>query len=918
MTVSAVRVIRLVLLVLVASAAASAQISPSGSLSGIVRDAQGLPVPGASVSLTGDAVPGGRDVITDESGHFRFPRLQPGNYRVTGRLQGMRDVAVDAVVALDRDTQVPITMSIGGVTETVTVTAAVPRVDARSTEVSVNFTREEFESRPLVRSYAGLIDLAPGIASNQAFSPRGEGTSYGVNAGASRQENTYLLDGINITNPAFGDLQQDLNELDIQEVNIKRGGISAEFGRTGGFVVNALTKSGGNRLAGQARLEFIADSFIADSKDPTLTTAFDRANPTIGAGGPLLRDHLWFYGSGNWIRRTETGRVNRIGDVPDEELDVDEYFAKLTTAPTKSHFGMASFRWRDQVRTNSGVLATYVPTVAENQARDDRLAVANWTWFARPDTNFDVRYTHNSDRNAIDPIVSIPFRQTPFDVARPDLMGQFTTAPGYIVGGARAAGDTAGAVMLGVNDQEYYRNEVKATMSWLTSAGRTAHDLRFGAGFDRGGENLTRAANGWGLITVATAAQAAANCGGRPCFRAAYVSPQDQESIGETWSIFAQDRMTLGARTTINAGVLFNRDTMIGNGTIELVTWDFLDQVQPRLGVSFVPDVSGNDKLYANYGRYYNNDNRSFARAAAPRRIFTSDAWIDAGTGAVLLDLPRASETGKIILPGLEPTFTDEFLAGYARPVGDWTAEVWGMYRRTDDFIEDFPDPQAPAGARNPSSRYVMGNLNGGPHDPADAYRSYKAITFEVARPMLNRWSLNASYGFSRLRGNWDIDYSLVTVFFASSILHDAEGLFIDDPLRDGILHGDRPHVFKVYGAIEPLPQLTVGAGLRSQSGSAYQAVTRDFYGGFRQYLEPAGSRRHPAWTNVDLQAAYHLPFADARKVVFEARFLNLFDDQAALTVDNRQHSTVDPALFGLPTLYAPPRRFLLTARVDF
>ena len=905
-------------LILALSTLALAQVSPSGSISGVVRDAQELPIPGAAVTLEGESVPGGREFVTDATGQFQFPRLQPGTYRVTARLPGMRDVAIDAVVALERDTQLPITLSPGGIAETLTVTAVTPRVDTRSTEVSVTFTREEFEARPLVRSYAGLFDLAPGVAANQAFSPRGEGTSYGVNAGGSRQENTYLLDGINITNPAFGDLQQDLNELDVQEVNIKRGGITAEFGRTAGFVVNAVTKSGGNRLAGQGRLEFIADSFIARSEDPTLTTGFDRSNPTIGAGGPVLVDRAWFYGSGNWIRRTETGRINRIGAVPDEALDVDEYFGKVTAAPSRQQFAMASFRWRDQVRTNAGVGANSVSTVGENQTREDHLFVTNWTWFARSGTNIDVRYSYNSDFNAIDPLVDVPYRQTPFEVARPDRMGQFTTAPGLIVGGALAAGQIAGPASLAVNDQEFFRHEVKATLSWLASWGGSRHDVRAGAGFDRGGENLTRAANGWGSITVATAAQATANCAGRPCFRAAYVSPQEQESLGRTWSLFAQDRIALGPRTTVNAGVLFNRDELIGNGTVNLVTWDFLDQVQPRVGVAYVPHLDTGDKVYANYGRYFNNDNRSFARAAAPRRIFTSDAWIDAATGQVLLDLPRASETGKIILPGLKPTHTDELVAGYARPFGDWTAEVWTMYRRTDNFIEDFPDPNSTLGPRNPSARYVMGNLNGGAHDPAEAYRTYKALTFEIARPMIDRWSVNASYGFSRLRGNWDIDYAGATVFFASSILHDAAGLFIDDPLREGILLGDRPHVLKVFANIEPVRNVTAGVAVRSQSGSAYQTVTRDFYGGFRQYLEPAGSRRHDTWTNTDLLLTYNVPFTGSRKVVIEGRALNLFNTQTALTVDNRQHALVDPALFGLPTSYAPPRRVILTARVDF
>ena len=74
----------------------------------------------------------------------------------------------------------------------------------------------------------------------------------------------------------------------------------------------------------------------------------------------------------------------------------------------------------------------------------------------------------------------------------------------------------------------------------------------------------------------------------------------------------------------------------------------------------------------------------------------------------------------------------------------------------------------------------------------------------------------------------------------------------------------------------------------------------------------------HPAWTNVDLLLAYTVPFSAMRKVVIEGRFLNLLNEQTELTVDARRHARVDPALFGMPTSYAPPRRALLTARVDF
>src|SRR5205823_4829244 len=140
--------------------------------------------------------------------------------------------------SVDMDAQVNLVLS-PTATEEVTVIAETPAVDLKSTEVNFNFTSEEIRNLPLPRSYQGLFQLAPGVAENNSFAP---------SAGGSRQDNTYLIDGANITNPGFGYLSSEVNELDIAEFNIKRGAITAEFGRAAGFVANAVSKSGTNTL----------------------------------------------------------------------------------------------------------------------------------------------------------------------------------------------------------------------------------------------------------------------------------------------------------------------------------------------------------------------------------------------------------------------------------------------------------------------------------------------------------------------------------------------------------------------------------------------------------------------------------------------------------------------------------------------
>ena len=112
------------------------------------------------------------------------------------------------VVEVARDSQVDLAL---GVTlqESVAVTAATPRVDLRSTEVNFNFSKALIDQLPLQRTYAGLFQLIPGVAENNSFAPNG---------GGSRQDNTYLLDGVNITNPGFGYLSTEVNEFDIAGV----------------------------------------------------------------------------------------------------------------------------------------------------------------------------------------------------------------------------------------------------------------------------------------------------------------------------------------------------------------------------------------------------------------------------------------------------------------------------------------------------------------------------------------------------------------------------------------------------------------------------------------------------------------------------------------------------------------------------
>ena len=239
------------------------------------------------------------------------------------------------------------------------------------------------------------------------------------------------------------------------------------------------------------------------------------------------------------------------------------------------------------------------------------------------------------------------------------------------------------------------------------------------------------------------------------------------------------------------------------------------------------------------------------------------------------------------------------------------------MYRDVGNIYEDV-------------SRDGLGN---GPFHVAqlpNAYRRYKAVTLEVnRRPANDRFyhlSVNASYTWSRLTGNWDIDFGGDSPFYNSSFIQDGPGVLITDN-RNGTLRGDRTHVAKLFATIRPRDPWTIGSYAYFQSGGAWEArglpdpnVSSSSY---VRYLEKAGSRRMPDFYGLDLLTSYEFRFSDVG-LELEARVTNLFDRQVPLTVDDRQvlgrpvpYVPNNPN-FGKGTVFTSPRTLVLSAIVHY
>src|SRR6185503_8260859 len=343
----------------------------TGTVSGTVFDPKGDAITNASVAIVGALLAEGRATATGANGSYRFDYLLPGEYTIEVAAPGLGAARRLVAVEVGKDTQADLIVGLT-VSEELTVTAATPVVDVRSVEVSFNIQAETFNALPIERTYRGLFQLIPGVADNRS--------QVGPAAGGNRQDNTYLMDGTNITNPGFGTLSTEVSELDIAEVNVKRAAISAEFGRTGGTVTNAVSRSGSNQLAGIGRIDWLPKGLVGAYtlprelidrglrpgafRDPQLTTEIA---PRIGVGGPILTNRIFFYGSARYSRETKWGRVNKVGTgLPDEEREGQEVYGKITAVPTARNQVNAGYRFRPSTVEHAALDSNAAPGVATN------------------------------------------------------------------------------------------------------------------------------------------------------------------------------------------------------------------------------------------------------------------------------------------------------------------------------------------------------------------------------------------------------------------------------------------------------------------------------------------------------------------------------------------------------------------------
>jgi hypothetical protein len=289
------RVIACVVSLAVATAIPLAAQIGAGALAGDIVDQAGAAVPGATITVVAEGTNRSRTAVTGLDGSYRAPGLAPGLYRIRVELNGFRPLTRNGVrIATGETVRLDLTLTVGGVTEAVTVTADAPLLRSASASLGQVIDNQKIVGLPLNgRSFIALATLAPGVAMPPAPAaqfPR-------INGGRPRT-NEYLFDGISVLQPEPGQVAFFPNVDAIQEFKIESNSPPAEFGRFNGGVVNLTTKSGSNAFHGTlfafARHEALnARNFFA-STNPT-KPEFRRHQFGGVVGGPIRRNQTFFF-----------------------------------------------------------------------------------------------------------------------------------------------------------------------------------------------------------------------------------------------------------------------------------------------------------------------------------------------------------------------------------------------------------------------------------------------------------------------------------------------------------------------------------------------------------------------------------------------------------------------------------------------
>jgi hypothetical protein len=338
------------LLIAAALPAAAQSTAINASIEGLVKDTSGAALPGVTITITNTDTGAQRVIVSGGEGEYRAPLLPLGTYDVAAELPGFKKFEQKGLkLSAGQTALINVTLSVGNVTETITVTSDTPVAQPGRIDLGRTIGEAEVKNLPLVSrnpyNFAFLQANVTGYENNEFGVPR-------INANGSQMRTNYQLDGNTNTEKDRAGLRLlPVSEVLVREVKVITNGFAPEFGQTTGMVYNAITPSGTNNLRGSASFRFKRNAF---SEKPFFLAAGVRkpdteANDfTATLGGPVQTDRWHFYGAYELIDRSLVtgGQVITVTPANAAALGITLPDGGVIPANQKVHFAFGKSDYR--------------------------------------------------------------------------------------------------------------------------------------------------------------------------------------------------------------------------------------------------------------------------------------------------------------------------------------------------------------------------------------------------------------------------------------------------------------------------------------------------------------------------------------------------------------------------------------------
>jgi hypothetical protein len=284
-----------------------AQAREYGEIRGQVVDTDGIPVPDATITLSGSDLAGTRSVTSDGDGYFKFETLAVGTYDLVVEYGGRPRLTAQVTVNSERSTFVPATIDLTDLDQVFEIKYIAPVMDTTSSAVSQTMTEDYLQNLPVGRSYQDVVNTLPGVSGRIDTSDGGGGNGNPSVRGEGQYGNTYTFDGVSTRDPATKTFGQNLNFDAIEEIQVYTDGAPAEFGQFTGMAVNVVTKDGGDEHHGSAALFYSQHAWVGKERfrklfDPGSGKEIYFENSRswspdlyVTAGGPIVKEKLWYF-----------------------------------------------------------------------------------------------------------------------------------------------------------------------------------------------------------------------------------------------------------------------------------------------------------------------------------------------------------------------------------------------------------------------------------------------------------------------------------------------------------------------------------------------------------------------------------------------------------------------------------------------